>query len=140
MFGLLWQALAPRSLATGLAPSFLPYFTNWTYVGFGLYAVLGIAISLRGRRAAAARAHDTAYHNPLGMSLPPAAPIGTLDYDLLDKAFVAILVSMSASATLLSVFYWLVLYNGGPVRAPPPPPDGVRAVRACPLVPRYPPR
>jgi hypothetical protein len=50
------------------------------------------------------------------MSLPPAAPIGTLDYDILDKVFVAVLVSMAASAALLSCFYWLVLYNGGPVR------------------------
>lgn len=116
--GLLFQGLAPNSLATGLHADFLPFFTNWTYIGFGLYAALGVAVSVRARRSATARLDSgAAYHNPLGMYTPPAAPIGTVDYDALDKAFVAVLLAMSSSAVLLTSFYWLVLYNGGTVRA-----------------------
>ena len=47
-----FQGLAPSSVATGLHNNFLPYFTNWTFVMFAIYAFLGVAISIRGIKLA----------------------------------------------------------------------------------------
>lgn len=83
----------------GLDGDFLPYFTNWTHIALGVYAVLGVVLSLRHRR--------TERRDALGdFSV-------TRPYGLLEKLFVITLTLASACGAFLTLFYWGVIYTRG---------------------------
>lgn len=98
LIGILLQIAAPPSVATDLEPSFLNFFTNWTWIGFAVYSLLAVLVSARGVRRCAAAA------TTLGVA-------GIEPLDALDKSLAVVFAAIPASALFLTVFYWLVLYD-----------------------------
>ena len=83
----------------GFEPEFFTFFTNWTWLVYGLYAVVAVAESLRGLRHVGSQKD---YTRP---------------FDGLDKVFSLLIATVPSSSLFLAAFYWAALYD---------PDDGVR--------------
>ncbi|KAK9818034.1 hypothetical protein WJX72_006010 [[Myrmecia] bisecta] len=103
------------------------FFTNWTFVLFGIWALMGIAVS-------SIRVFSRSPHERLKLadsSAPVSAAVGSdpeyaqnqdavkaaalSKWTILDKAYCFVAETNVAATLFLSGFYWAFLYKGGPV-------------------------
>jgi hypothetical protein len=92
LFGILFQGVSDEDK---YKPKFLIYFTNWTWLLFGIYSFVAILESVRGLRHVFTQA---------GYTRP---------FDFLDKLFSFLIATVPSTSLFLSAFYWAALYEKG---------------------------
>lgn len=87
LFTLLYQGVWGSKLGN----VWVIYFTNWDFVGLGLYSIIAIIVSC------------TAFYRK-GMPSPI--------WEFMEKALVIVYVTVASNAIFLTAFYWMVIYDG----------------------------